>query len=280
MGQIAITTAHSNALIAAGKQNNPVFGWDQKATSANITLATGTVASGNIASLVTGSTYDLVTITPATGDIDINVDDTASTMNMVCIFAHDIADFSGTVEVWNDTGAGYVMIDDITPTDNSAIILRFEDSTSTAADWSIRITGLSGDVTLGGVFIGPEFVLNTREFQGTAPPRTPNRVDLQSNVSEGANLLGTSVARKGSTMELPLTLLQSDTEGGPNTTTWNAFQRHYNDGKPMAFAWRPGTFNDAWWSWREGNAMNPTYTGPRARMSANIALRLFEGLDQ
>ena len=81
-------------------------------------------------------------------------------------------------------------------------------------------------------------------------------------------------------MELPLTLLKPDVAGGANTSTWNAFQRHYNDGKPLAFAWRPGAFQDAWWAWREGDTINPAYSGPRAYMSATLGFRLFEGYDQ
>ncbi len=125
------------------------------------------------------------------------------------------------------------------------------------------------------LFAGPEIVLPQRLYQGYAPPYTPNAVDIQSNVSEGANLLGSRVVQRGSTATARIDHLAP---AFVRSAAWAGFQRHFNDGRGFFWAWRPEQYpDDVHYAWRDGDELLPDNTGPAAFTGITMPMRFFEG---
>ena len=171
---------------------------------------------------------------------------------------------------WPDAGAGTY-----TPTDNSPIVFRMVTSGNDAADWRIRITGLTASAPLyvGVAFFGNDVVFPRRFYKDFAPVLAPTEVQLQSNVSVGGNLLGNSVIAQGSTINAQFAHLAPAWVRG----TLLPFLPHFNKGKGFFFGWRPNTYpQDAHYCWREGATLRPVNSGPRDFMSLEMQMRAHE----
>jgi hypothetical protein len=268
---IYTTTARANALASAGQSNNPFV---------TAVQPSGTYSTGNgtqvqaAANAVTGSTFDQWTATPdgsgfAAWKVDFGTDRSPT---FVGIAAHNISDVGGSVTVQHSS-------DDIiwstlhteTPSDNAAIGFRF--SATTDRYWRILLSGLSGDVSIGVIWIGAEIIIPRRIYQGYAPPITPNVVELTNNVSEGGQLLGTDYAERGSIWQASLQHIEPSFIRG---ATWLAFQNHWNRGGGSFWAWRPTKYGDLLYSCRQGNAIAPTNSGPKDYMSFDVAGRAYQ----
>jgi hypothetical protein len=150
-------------------------------------------------------------------------------------------------------------------------------SVTAARYWRFRFTSLTaGDLlSVGVAFMGSEIVIPRRFYQGFSPVLTPTEVELQSNVSVGANLMGSSIVDRGSTVSasfanIPATFIRG--------TDWLAFQRAFGEGKGFFFGWRPSKYPaDVHYCWREGAVIRPTNSGPRDLMSFEFAARAYNG---
>lgn len=272
---IDIGSTKASALAAAGESNNPLIAWDNKADGATLTTATGTqLASAAFAA--TGTTYDAWGATPDTQVADLQIVLGSSTaISFAAIAAHNLSDVGATIKpqystnsggAWNDTEAGA-----ITPADNQALAWYFD--ADTADYWRFHITGATGDVYIAVAFIGNPITMPQRIYLGYDAPLTPNIVDLQSNVSEGGNLLGSAATRRASTAAPSFSDIQPTFF---RASTWTDFQTYYNGGKGFFWAWRPTKYGDFHYAWREGGAMAPRNSGPRDLMSVDMSLRLYD----
>ncbi len=279
---IAISSGMAASLAAAGTENNPMILWRNRSVDGTWTQSLG-VEIESPTNLLTGTTYDRWISTYSGGGFAQAqlVLPANRTMNMACVAAHTISDFGGTVSLqtsidsgsnWVDSGAGTV-----TPTDNQAIFFVFNE-TPTTNYWRLRISGgTTGElVSVGVFFLGKRLTVPQRIYQGYMPPITPTRVDLQSNVSEGGNLLGSSVIRKGSSAVANLTHLLPSFIRDNGADDWVPFQNHFNNGGGAFWAWRPTQFEDAFYAWRSGPPIMPTNSGPKGYMSAQIEMRMFD----
>lgn len=172
---------------------------------------------------------------------------------------------------WNDSGAGPV-----TPTDDQAIGFYFD--AVDAPDWRILVFNYSGtdDVEIGVAYMGLVLTLDQNIYQGYRPPITPTNVALQSNVSEGGNLLGSAIVRKGSSAQASFTLVDPEYIRSTANNGWKNFQDHFNSGKGFFWAWRPTKYGDLFWAWRDGDPIAPTNSGPRDLMSFDMSMRLYD----
>jgi hypothetical protein len=272
---IDIGSTKAAALAAADESNNPIIAWDNEADGATLSTTTGTqLASAAFAA--TGTTYDAWGATPDTNVADLQIVLGSSTaITFAAIAAHNLADVGATIKpqystnsggVWNDTESGA-----ITPTDNQALAWYFD--SQTADYWRFHITGASGDVYIATAFVGNVITMPQRIYRGYDAPLTPNIVDLQSNVSEGGNLLGSAATRMASTVgasftDIPATFFRA--------ASWLTFQSHYNHGNGFFWAWRPTKYGDCHYAWRSGDAMAPVNSGPKDRMSVDLSMRLYD----
>lgn len=274
---IVYDPARASQLSLSGEENNPVFLWDNLATVSNVSSSTGIEPGSSVTSAVTGSTYDRALFTVPSTSADLVVDlGSAQSVGCAAIGAHNLGTLGATVRVqasadgasWVDAGAGIV-----SPTDNQAIMFRW--ASSSYRYWRALIGGVtSSDVPSIGVFVlGNEMIVPDRIYQGYTPPITNTMVDLQSNVSEGSNLLGSATVRKGSDASTSFAHLTDTFVRG---ATWKGFQAHFNEGGGTFWAWRPTKYDDLFYGWRSGSPIVPTNSGPKAYMSADVGMRLYD----
>ncbi|QDP54153.1 MAG: hypothetical protein GOVbin4685_13 [Prokaryotic dsDNA virus sp.] len=265
-------------LAAAGESNNPIVFWDSVAASSG-TLSTSIGTEVESAALsATGTTYDAWIATPSGANeaaLQL-VLPSAQSLNCIAIAAHNIGTIGAQVRVqystdsggsWVDAGAGVVA-----PTDDRAILFYFDDFSSDY--WRVFVNFASSDVEVAVAFWGNALTIPQRLYQGYRPPITPTNVMLQSNVSQGGNLLGAAVTRQGSSFEASITYVDPTFIRGAD---FKGFMRHHNDGKGFFWAWRPTKYTeDIFYGWREGNTISPSNDGPKDLMAFGMGLRLYD----
>lgn len=279
---VLISPGIAAELAAAGTENNPMILWDNLSADATWTLGGGSEIEP-ASNLQTPTTYDRAVFTlSGTGATSLFALQTVPrTFDIVCLAALTLGDCDVRVRIQTsiDGGSSYqtVSAGNITPTDNQAICFVF-DGAPTTDDWRIRFDqGIADcEISLGVAFFGNRLTVPQRIYQGYTPPITPTRVELQSNVSAGANLLEASIIRKGSNMVANLTHLLPAFIRDTDANGWAAFQNHFNNGGAEFWLWRPTTFGDAFYGWRDGEPIIPTNSGPKSYMAASVEMRLFD----
>lgn len=276
---IAIAAARSATLVAAKEHNNPFAAWDNLAEGQTFG-GTATLTDGDAANAFAGTTYDywLPDVTATTAQLRVTFG-SALTMSCAAIVAHNVGTLGASAAVqrstngganWSDAGAGT-----ITPADDSPMVWRMIESGNDAADWRFNFTGLTiGDPLYVGVaFLGPDMVFPDRFHQGFAPVIQPTEVNLQSNVSVGGNLLGSSVIARGSRMAAPLRWVPPAFVRG----TMKGFIPHFNEGRGFVFGWRPSDWpQDVHYCWRDGEPLIPAHSEVRDYMAFTLSMRVFE----
>lgn len=273
---ILIDPTVAATLATAGTSNNPIVAWDNAADDGTMSTGIGTEVEA-AALAVTGTTYDAWIATPAAGEATLQlVLGAAQSLSFCAITAHNIGTIGATVRLeystnsgstWNDSGAGPE-----TPTDDQAIAFYFD---AVSADyWRFKITGAgSNDVEIATALFSTPITIGQRIYQGYTPPITNTMVNLQSNVSEGSNLLGSAVVRRGSMANASLTHIDPTFL---RAASWTDFQKHFNDGGGFFWAWRPTKYDDLFYAWREGSTITPTNSGPKDYMAFEMGMRLYD----
>jgi hypothetical protein len=267
---IYTTTARANGLAAVGQENNPFVTGAQPSGTYSTGNGTEVSAADNA---VTGDTFDYWTATPdgsgfAAWKVDFGTDRSPT---FVGIAAHNISDVGGSVTVQHSSDDTiWSTLHSETPADNAAIGFRF--GATTDRYWRILLSGLSGDVSIGVIWIGAEIIIPQRIYQGTQPPLTANVVNMVPRMSEGGQFLGSTVISRGATMAAQIDHLQPSFVRG---TDWLGFQTRFNEGRGFFWAWRPGKYGDLWWAKSAGTPIAPTNSGPNELMSLQMQMRLY-----
>lgn len=276
---MAINTSatRTTELEAAGQENNPFVTPATLTGTATTDTGTEVQAASNA---LTGTTFDQWTATnPGAGciwEVDLGAPATPTALGFAAHnFGTSVVAGGGAARfrywdgaAWQNAGEAF------SPEDGEACVQRLGTSEITAQRWQLRTTLTTGNVSCGVIFIGSEIVIPQRFYQGFAPPITPNMVDLNTNVSEGAHLLGSAVTVRGSRFQVTVDHL---TPAFIRGSTWTSFQRRWNSGFGTLFAWRPAKYGDVNYAWREqGDAtIAPTNSGPKDYMSFNMAGRMY-----
>lgn len=261
----------------------PFIAWDNSLTlaSATITSSRPVLTDGALENAISGTTYDYWLPDVAGAQVSYNVQfTTARRFTFAAIVGHNLGTLGGTVRVrrstdggatWSDAGAG-----EITPTNDEPIGFRMIDNASNnAADWQFYFAGLTaGDpLYVAGLFFGKEKIFPVGVYSGFAPPIYPTEVQLQSNVSNGGNLLGSSVIAQGTSLSAKFPFLSPSFV----RTDLATFIPSFNQGNPFWFAWRPDTFtSDLRYCWRDGAAAVPVNEGGLDYMSLPLSMRAYE----
>lgn len=270
---IDINATTAAALAAAGTENNPLILWDNLGASGTWSTGVGTEVN-DAAYAGTGTTYDQWEATPnGSGQASLVVDLGSNTsVSMVAMAAHNIADVgqvraaSSTDNVtYTNRGANQ------TPTDNQAIAWYFP--SVSARYWRLWFTSLTGNPIVGVMAVGNPLTVEQPIYQGYRPPITPTEVALQSNVSEGGHLLGSSAVKKASTANAAITLIDPATF---RASAWTGFQTHFNEGGGFFWAWRPTKYGDLHYAWRSGAPFAPENAGPKDYMSGDLNMRFYD----
>lgn len=260
-----------------GLENNPFLAWVNLGKSAALS-GTAVLTGGERANAVSGSTYDKwrPNVTGATADLVFDFG-SAAQVTFAALAAHNLASLGASVALqrsadgstWVDAGCGTV-----TPTDDNPLAMRMLGRVA-ARYWRLLFSGLTaGDALAVGVaFLGQEAIIPRRIYQGFAPVLTPTEVELQSNVSAGGELLGSSVVLRGSTVSASVAYVP---EAWVRGADWLAFQRAFNEGLPFFFAWRPTKHaGDLHYCARASGVIRPTNSGPRDLMQIDFEARVY-----
>ncbi len=279
---IAISAGYAAQMAAAGEDDNPIILWRNRG-SIDTTWTQGSGSEVESPTfLETDSTYDRWIATLSGSGVGAAIADFGGNreVSMVGIAAHNLEGLDVRIQYstdsggsWSDAGAGVV-----TPTDNSAIIFLFTEAPATDF-WRVRVSNgaASQQITIGVLYIGIPMTVPQRIYQGYSPPITPTQNQVQANVSEGGNLLGSSVVRKGSTAVANFTHLRpSFIRSTGSNAGWVNFQKSFNDGVGHFWVWRPTTFQDAFYAWRGGATIKPTNSGPKGYMSVSLEMKLYD----
>lgn len=275
---ILIGTTKAIEIANIDEENNPLVFWENVAASTG-TLSTDIGTEVEAASLsATGTTYDpWVCTTSGSGNAALKlVLSSSQSFNCVALVAHNAGTLGASVRVQYSTNSGSSWTNAETgthnPTDDQAILFYFDDVDTDY--WRIVINGPgSTDVEVGVVFWGNVMTLPQRIYQGYTPPIRPTNVMLQSNVSEGGNLLGAAVTKQSSSTSAELTHISPTFIRG---TDFTGFMDHFNEGRGFFWAWRPTKYGDVFYAWRSGNTLVPTNSGPREFMSFGMGMRFYD----
>lgn len=274
---ILIDPTVAASLAGTGNANNPLVVYRNAADNGTLSTTLGTERE-SAALAGTGTTYDSWVVTPTvSGLAQIQlVLPSAQSISFCAVAAHNLGTIGASIRVqysldggsnWVDSGAGPE-----TPEDNQAIAFYFSPVTTT--HWRVRIAGAgSNNVEIAIAMFSNPITIEQRLYQGYAPPITPNIVDLQSNVSEGSNLLGAATVRRGSRASASLTDIRP---AFLRSISWVEFQNHFNTGGGFFWAWRPTKYGDLFYAWRDGRVIAPENSGPAAFMSFEMGMRFYD----
>lgn len=262
--------------MGGGLQDNPMLAWDNLMRRA---LLSGdpVAADGALQNAATWTTYDRWRPEGSGARrIEALIGAEEAPVSFLALAAHNLAAIGASVQ-WAyalaETGGAWVDLAEI-PAEPGVMAWRF--APLAARRWRLTVSVPAGKAAhVGCLFIGAETILPTRVYAGFAPRIRPTEIDLDSNISEGGNLLGTAVVRMGSTLGLDLAYLPAEFVRGPE---FGRLIDWYNWGRGLYLAWRPAKYpQDLHYGWRSGSVLRPQNSGPQDFMSAGLAMRLFDG---
>lgn len=262
-------------LLSRREENNPFVAWNNLGAGATLS-GTTPISGGELANAVTGSTYDKWRAQEnGSGGAVLQFDfGTAMEIRFASLVAHNVGTLGASVSVQRspDASTWTTPIAAISPDDDAPLVWRLSSGVS-ARYWRFLFSGIPEDqiIAVGVAFLGLDLVVPRRFYQGFAPVITPTEVQLQSNVSQGNELLGSSVVSRGSRLSATIDHIPAEFIRGDD---WLSFQRSFNDGKGFLFGWRPQKYpQDVHYCWRDGGVIRPENSGPRDLMSVSISAR-------
>jgi hypothetical protein len=200
----------------------------------------------------------------------------ATSISFAALAAHNAGTLDATVAIQHSPdNVTWTAADDDTPADDTPIAFRFV--AISRRYWRFTFNGLTaGDpLAIGVAFLGNETIIPRRFYQGFSPIITSTEVALQSNVSVGGNLLGSTVVGTGSTFSATVGNVDATFVRGADFV---AFMTAFGRGSPFFFGWRPAKYpQDLHYAWRDGDVIRPENSGPRDLMSFSINARAYDG---
>ena len=272
---IITSNARAIELANTGWQNNPFVAWNNLGASATLS-GTTPVAGGERANAVTGSTYDKWRAVEVLGGATLAFDfGAAVSIGFAALIGHNLGTLAGSVALQNPAdGVTYATVGaEVSPTDNKPIGWRM--STPAQRYWRFLFSDLpsSSEVSASNAFLGGEIVIPRRLYQGFAPVLTPTEVQLQSNVSIGGELLGSSEIGRGSRLSADISNVDA---AFIRSAEWLAFQEAFGKGRGFYFGWRPQKYpQDLHYCARDGDVIRPSNTGPRDLMGISFSARVY-----
>ena len=271
---INISDQRDDDLTFAGLANNPFLAWDNFASGATFS-GTATEPGGAGSNTVSGATNDfwLPTVSgsnTATLNLDLGA---ARAATFFAVAAHNLAEYGATLKLQYSTDGATFLDAAVAPVaDDKPVVFRFVETE--ARYWRVLVSAITAadPIAVGVVFLGAEMIIPARVYQEYTPIIVPNIVTLNSNVSEGGHLMGTSVTTAGATVDLPMRYLRPAFIRGD----FLPFMQHFNGGGGLFYAWRPAKYpEDVHYAWRNGAVVQPGHSGIRDLMDFTLAMRVY-----
>lgn len=215
-----------------GIRNSPLIGWNNLVPQGVLTASTS-AAGFPVSGLLNGVTTDpwKPTAMPATLTLVLP---SAQSASLLCFAAHDMGSQGVTVILERLVSAVWTMVMQVTPADDSPLIMSFNSASSD--QWRVRFTGasvfrisvmsLSYGLTIPGRIIPPH-----------APLHRVSEVDLVGDSESGTGeFLQADFNRMGGSASINFSVQMSDFATGDS---FEAFRQHFNRGRPFFLACFP-----------------------------------------
>lgn len=188
-----------NMVIVGTSDNLPPFplshariGYKSLLTTSNVT-ASSQAAGFPATAVVNPLTYDQwrPESVPATLTCTLS---SAADADYLGIAGHNLSGAVVGVEYSFD-GSTWVELQQLSPADNSPIMLIF--STITALAWRLNILSATSTPQIGTIYIGEALAMQRQIYGGHSPITLSRQTETTPNRSEGGQWLGRSIVRKG-----------------------------------------------------------------------------------
>jgi hypothetical protein len=189
-----------------------------------------TASSGVGENAISGTTWDFWQGTGAsTLEVDLGV---GAEANCLFVDAHNLFTVGSalSVEYWN--GSAWVVIEAITPTDNTAIMVIFPDTT--ASKYRIGATGAD----IGVVILGKRLVFPQGVDNGHTAINHARRIDVLGGDSLNGQFTGQQIIKRSADTSMTFPLLDASWVD----TDMAEFETHYDNALPFAFATNPQAY--------------------------------------
>lgn len=273
---IVVSHVREAILASSRMENNPFVTGENLARKATLS-GSNVLDNGARENAVTGTTADYwrPAVSETIRSLVLDFGEVIGAQ-FAAVAAHNLGTLGALVRVQHSPdNTAWTTAGSFTPENDNPIAFRF--LFTERRYWRLVITGqaITEAVAVGVFYLGNEIICPARTYQGFRPVITPTNVRLQSNVSQGGNLLGSSVVQEGSSIRLALEHIPSEFI---RSAEWIDFQRGFNRGRPAFFAWRPAKYpQDLHYVWRDGGVIEPDNTGPRDMMSFQMDARAYDG---
>lgn len=258
-----------NMVIVGANPNLPPFplshariGYESFCTTSNVT-ASSEAAGFPAISAVNPLTYDQwrPSAVPATWTCTLA---SAQDADYIGIAGHNLSTVGAVVAVeYSFDGSTWVELEQLSPADNSPIMLIF--STITALAWRLSIVSADSAPQIGAIYIGEALVMQRQIYGGHSPVTLSRQTELSPNRSEGGQWLGRSIVRKG---------VATSYEWKNLTALWyrqnfDAFVKVART-RPFFIAWYPSKYpQEVGFVWTTGD-IQPQNMGIRDYMSVSM----------
>lgn len=231
--------------------------------------ASSETADGAAANALGPQTYDYWTPTsvPATLAVALSA---AAECDACAIVAHNLGSTGATVTVQHYDGAAWVTDAEITPTDDSDILVIFEAAESD--QWRIRVT--TAVASIGVAMIGPRLLVEGGARVGYTPINLAAVVELAPSITVKGQYVGTFVKRHGAKTTVALALQTKEWV----EDTAAEFIDHFNEGSPFIWASCPDLLErDLGYCWRAADVLQIVYTAGAQWAEISMGVQAYVG---
>lgn len=252
---------------------NPLSDWDNLPLShARIgyeNVLTATTSGSTALTMLTKNTYER--FQPLTGTFTIKFQpDSDTEIDFIGLAAHNLATHDGGISVLfqyaTTVGGALTDIEEVTPTDNSAIMLLFDPIT--VAEVAITFTTVSNGIELGVIYAGKALQMYQPIYGGHDPINLNASTEYQSVMSESGQFIGRTITSEGIETNFNWRHLDPD---------WyrERFQPFVLSARrnPFFIKWRPDLYNETAFGWTENDIRPQNMGGGHLLMNVSFSMR-------
>lgn len=250
---------------------SPVILWDNLFTQGTLS-ASSEATDGEKENATDENTFDYWTPSSLPANLTVTLG-SATTAAYAGIAAHNLGTNGNTLSVEYNDGVDWVELASITPSDDTTIMLAFDETSSD--QFRFYISGGTAP-SIGVAFIGDGLRFDSGILPGYTPLYMSDNVELLKSQSLDGQFITNRVNRRGANSSFDLNILErSFVEGA----TFQNFRKHYNDGKTFFFASNPSELeDDVAYCWRQdGGEIKPTFANDGIFYNTRLSLEAYIG---
>lgn len=251
--------------------NNPIVGWQNLATVANLSADTETIADP-AANLANPSTYLRWIAANASAQHITVAHNAVDAIDYVGIAGHNFGSGQIPVSIEGDDGGGFdELVAPIMPADDGPLMFRF----SPVSLEAVRVRLQAGLVppTAAVVYVGRLLVLPRRIYVGHSPLKFSETDNTVTGLSETGQFLGRLILGSHVEGAIQQSNVEPDTYRSTSVAVGIEPWRKAAKRRPFFFAWRPGDYPaEAAYCWTAGT-MRPANQLPNGMMQFSLQVQ-------